>query len=112
MKRRKSPTKRAALISHGKSIIRNKKARVEYDDDDGDDYGNGDDSDDDDEEETAFCVPMAFEQLTRECDVRFYTGFHSSETLKAIYEHVAPKAHVMQYWEGQKRASSYEPNAG
>ena len=55
---------------------------------------------------------MAFEQLTRECDVRFYTGFHSSETFKAIYEHVAPKAHVMQYWEGQKQASSYEPNAG
>ena len=98
MKRRKSPTKGAALISHGKSIIRNKKTRVEYDNDDGDDDhdGNGDDSDDDDEEEeTAFRVPMSFEQLTRECDVQFYTGFHSSETFKAIYEHVAPKAHVI-----------------
>ena len=47
-------------------------------------------------------ISMRFEFLTREADVRFHTGFHSSETFKAIFNHVAPKAHVMLYWEGPK----------
>ena len=47
-------------------------------------------------------ISMKFEFLTREADVRFHTGFHSSETFKAIFNHVAPKAHVMLYWEGPK----------
>ena len=64
MKRRKSPTKRGALISYGKSIIQNKKVRVEHDDDVGDD-DDDDDDDEEEEEETSFRVPMGFEQLTR-----------------------------------------------
>eukprot|EP00112_Aurelia_sp_Birch-Aquarium-sp1_P018551 Seg444.8 transcript_id=Seg444.8/GoldUCD/mRNA.D3Y31 product="hypothetical protein" protein_id=Seg444.8/GoldUCD/D3Y31 len=50
-------------------------------------------------------ISMKFEFLTREADVRFHTGFHASETFKAIFHHVAPKAHVMLYWEGPKNSN-------
>ena len=46
-----------------------------------------------------------FEQLTRECDVKFFTGFESTVMFKAIFNHVKSRAIVMRYWEGQKRAS-------
>ena len=50
-------------------------------------------------------ISMQFDFLTREADVRFHTGFHSSETFKAIFHHVAPKAHVMLYWERPKNSN-------
>ena len=57
-------------------------------------------------------VSMKFEFLTREADVRFYTGFHSCETFKVIFDHVAPKAHVMLYWEGPENSNIDTPTTG
>lgn len=97
--RRKQPAKRVAPVCGGRSAIPSKIPGSHH-------------SDEDLKCESTCHVPMSFEQLTRECDVRFYTGFHSSETFKTIFNHVAPKAYVMQYWEGQKKASCYAPKSG
>ena len=57
-------------------------------------------------------VSMNFEFLTREADVRFYTGFHSCETFKLIFDNVPPKAHVMLYWEGPENSNIDTPTTG
>ena len=48
---------------------------------------------------------MRFEQLTREYDEKFFTGFEPTAKFKIIFGHVKSGAIVMRYWEGQKRAS-------
>ena len=53
---------------------------------------------------------MAFEQLTREHDVRFYTGFRSPKIFKTIFEYLYSKASTMTYWDGTRKTltdSSY-----
>ncbi|XP_065068969.1 uncharacterized protein LOC135694198 [Rhopilema esculentum] len=49
-------------------------------------------------------VPMKFEQLNREFDVRFCTGLEIVETFKAIFDYLHPRSRLMKYWEGPKRA--------
>ena len=46
---------------------------------------------------------MQFEHLTREYDVRFYTGFESPEIFSAVFDFVKVKASIMTYWDGTKR---------
>eukprot|EP00794_Sanderia_malayensis_P000937 gene937-249_t len=41
---------------------------------------------------------FAFEQLSRESEVAFYTGFKSTEVFKAVFRHLQPTASCMQYW--------------
>ena len=48
-------------------------------------------------------VPLQFEQLTRESDVRFYTGLTSTESFKCVFQHLLPKARNMQDWRGPKQ---------
>ncbi|XP_046864653.1 LOW QUALITY PROTEIN: uncharacterized protein LOC124459176 [Xenia sp. Carnegie-2017] len=45
-------------------------------------------------------VPLQFEQLTREYDVRFHTGLPSTNSFKCVFEYLLPKASNMQYWRG------------
>ena len=54
-------------------------------------------------------VPLQFEQLTRESDVRFYTGLTSTESFKCVFRHLLPKARNMQYWRGPKQTDKETP---
>ena len=59
----------------------------------------------------AACNPsITFEQLTREHDIRFYTGFINGEIFKTLFNHLSFKASSMRYWDGSKKtfeSSSY-----
>ncbi len=94
--KRKSPRKRCAVTdTDEQSVVKKNVAE-----------------DDNDASSPSVHVSMKFEFLTREADVRFYTGFHSCETFKVIFDHVAPKAHVMLYWEGSKNSNIDTPTTG
>lgn len=47
-------------------------------------------------------IPLAFEHFTNERDVNFYSGFSTIALFKTVSNHVAAKAHVMTYLEGQQ----------
>ena len=49
---------------------------------------------------------MTFEQLTRESDVKFYTGFRSTELFKFVFNFLLIKAVNMRYWKGEKQTKS------
>ena len=44
-----------------------------------------------------------FESLTRDSDVRFYTGFIITNIFKTIFEHLLQKATNMNYWDGPRK---------
>ena len=46
--------------------------------------------------------PLAFEHFTRKRDINFYNCFSTIALFKTVFNHVAVKAHVMTYWEGQQ----------
>jgi hypothetical protein len=48
-------------------------------------------------------IPFQFEQLTRECDARFYTGIPSTAAFKCLFDHLSPKARNMQYYRGPQQ---------
>ena len=48
---------------------------------------------------------ITFEQLTREHDVRFYTGFINGDIFKTLFNHLSFRASTMRYWDGAKRTS-------
>ena len=48
-------------------------------------------------------VPMRFEQLTRESDVKLFTGLPSTKAFRCIFNYPLPKAKTMQYWRGAKQ---------
>lgn len=45
---------------------------------------------------------FAFTQLTREVDIRFYTGFPNSEVFEMVFNQLKQKASNMHYWRGLK----------
>ena len=47
-------------------------------------------------------MPLPFEYFICERDVNFYTGFSTIALFKTVSNHVAAKAHVMTYLEGQQ----------
>ena len=48
-------------------------------------------------------VPMQFSHITREYDVRFFTGIPSPQMFQSIFElMLEPKAKNMCYWSGAK----------
>ena len=53
-------------------------------------------------------IAMQFAQITRESDVRFFTGFESTKSFKEIFNFLVPRARLMKYWEGPKRSSCVE----
>ena len=54
-------------------------------------------------------VPTQFEQLTRELEVKVYTGFPSTEPLKFLFNYLSGKARSMQYWRGGKQITKETP---
>ena len=67
------------------------------------------DMDENAEEADLLPVPLQFEWLTREFDVRFYTGLTSTESFKCVFQHLLPKARNMQYWRGPKQTDKETP---
>ena len=57
-------------------------------------------------------VSMRFEQLTRESDVRVFTGLPSTEAFKCVFDHLMPRAQNMQYWRGIKQTARETPVHG
>ena len=53
-------------------------------------------------------IAMQFAQITRESDVRFFTGFESTKSFKEIFNFLVPRARLIKYWEGPKRSSCVE----
>ena len=51
---------------------------------------------------------MKFEQITRESDVRFFTGLRTMTVFKFIFDWLLFKAVHMQYWRGAKTTSEFE----
>ena len=49
---------------------------------------------------------FTFTQLTREIDVRFFTGFPNTETFEMVFNQLKPKAANMHYWRGLKETIS------
>lgn len=46
---------------------------------------------------------LKFEQLTRDCDVRLFTGFQNAESFALIFEFLYPNVITMNYWKGRKQ---------
>ena len=61
------------------------------------------------EDDPTVYLPMRFEQLTRESDVRFYTGLPSTEAFRCLLDYLLPKAKNMQYWRGSKQTEKERP---
>ena len=51
---------------------------------------------------------MKFEQITRESDVRFFTGLRTTTVFKFIFDWLLFKAVHMQYWRGAKTTTEFE----
>ena len=47
-------------------------------------------------------IPMSFVQLTRECDVRFFTGFKTTSMFKIVFGFVKLKASIVT-WDGNEK---------
>ena len=54
---------------------------------------------------------MQFEQLTRELEVKVYTGLPSTETFQFLLGYLSEKARSMQYWRGGKQTTKETPQA-
>ena len=54
-------------------------------------------------------VPMQFEELTRELEVKVYTGLPSLETFQFLFDYLSEKARSMQYWRGGKQTTQEAP---
>ena len=65
--------------------------------------------DDLDHDDTHLRVPMRFEQISREADVKTFTGLPSTKCFNCIFDHLFPKAQHMQYWRGPKQTAREAP---
>ena len=52
---------------------------------------------------TKFSLPMTFCQITRESDVRTFTGLNGTEIFQAVFNLLKKKAAVMTYWDDSKK---------
>ena len=50
-------------------------------------------------------------QLSRDADVKFYTGFSDTTQFKCIFDQLLPKAKKMQCWRGTKQTDQETPSA-
>ena len=69
-----------------------------------------DSSDQSDDSKAPVVLSLRFEQFTRECDVKFYTGLPSTAIFKCLFDFLAQKAQRMQYWRGAKQTEKETPN--
>ena len=68
-----------------------------------------DKEDDLDHDDLHLRVPMRCEQISREADVKTFTGLPSTKCFKCIFDHLFPKAQHMQYWRGPKQTTREAP---
>ena len=68
-----------------------------------------DKEDDLDHDDLHLRVPMRCEQISREADVKTFTGLPSTKCFKCIFDHLLPKAQHMQYWRGPKQTTREAP---
>ena len=54
--------------------------------------------------ESTLCTASA--QITRDGDVRLYTGMQNTDALRILFEHLLPKAKNMTYWKGNKQTEA------
>ena len=47
-----------------------------------------------------------FTDITRECDIRFYTGLINKDLFRTLFEFFQLKASTMTYWDGNKKTLS------
>ena len=73
------------------------------------DSESSEDAADADAEQTTAAVPMQFTHLTRESDVKFFTGLPSTKAFHCLFEHLLPKVQHMQYWRGAKQTEREAP---
>ena len=59
--------------------------------------------------EYSVSVPMQFEELTRELEVKVYTGLHSPEIFQILFDYLSENARSMQYWRGGKQTTKEPP---
>ena len=69
-----------------------------------------DDSEETDEEletstDFSVSVPMQFEQLTKELEVKVCTGLSSPKIFQFLFDYPSEKARSMQYWRGGKQTT-------
>ena len=67
-----------------------------------------DSSDQSDDSKAPVVLSLRFEQFTRECDVKFYTGLPSTAIFKCLFDFLAQKAQRMQYWRGAKQTEKVD----
>ena len=48
---------------------------------------------------------IKFEKLTRDSDVKLFTGLENAEVFQAVFEYLQPQAVTMVYWRGPKNTS-------
>ena len=48
-------------------------------------------------------IPYQFGQLTREFEVKLYTGIPSTEAFQSLFNHLCPKARNFEYWRGSQQ---------
>ena len=59
----------------------------------------------------SFLLCTASLQLSRDADVKFYTGFSDTTQFKCIFDQLLPKAEKMQCWRGTKQTDQETPSA-
>ena len=47
--------------------------------------------------------------ITRDADVRLYTGMQNTDAFRTLFEYLLPKAKNMNYWKGDKQTEAEKP---
>ena len=102
---KKSPKKRKANKLQEAGHLRCLFSKVE------DCSNDGEQTEEEMETSTDFSVsvPMQFEQLTRELEVKVYTGLFSPKIYQFLFDYLSEKARSMQYWRGGKKTTKEKP---
>ena len=49
---------------------------------------------------------MVFADLTRDCDVNYFTGLRNTDAFRLVFHYLSEKARVMHYWKGLSNTST------
>ena len=61
----------------------------------------------DDSSGLTLCTACA--QITRDADVRLYTGMQNTDAFRTLFEYLLPKAKNMNYWKEDKQTEAEKP---
>ena len=56
-----------------------------------------------------FTLSTACAQITRDADVRLYTGMQNRDAFRTLFEYLLPKAKNMNYWKEDKQTEAEKP---